>query len=725
MRVCPRENGSFHRSLTPARPSRLALLHDARASATGPHTAGGPCRLPYAGPSRGGLGGAADPPAGLGAAPRFFCPNECTDQVDAYAPGRVAVFTVPVHPGPTVEDDGSPEDNCRGRGSSVGCLAFPRVLFFGCHAERDPATGMPSMERLTAIALVAICGWIGGGEGWAKGLPVAHSPFAQIAADVQPTDTSRAEGDRTKGNRVLIVNSGYDALLLRVHLIRQAVRTIDIQTFIWTNDECGRFLMYELIAAAKRGVRVRIIADHFVSDKDPGIVAFLATVNPNLQIKHYRPAAKRINPKPYQVLFQAAFGFRDFNQRMHNKIVLVDDAVAITGGRNIENSYYNHSTGMTFKDRDVLVVGPVLADVRRSFARFWDYRHSVSSRELRDVAKLITAGRFERYTTREDFAFNGLFRELMIEADDAKLITARFVSQTIPAQKVRFLADRPGKNRSLWLRGGGRASRVLAQVIGEARRELIIQSPYFVVSEEAEKVFRAIRAKQPELDVTISTNSFGSTDNTVAYSANYRLRSLYIESLGFRAYEYKPHPEDLRRVFPAYDVFEKRASLGPKPDDAPEKPFLCIHAKSFVMDGRVSFIGSFNLDPRSVNLNTEVGFLITDPVVARELRRDILTDTAPRNSWVINRKQMPLGLEEANSLLEGFVRKTPLDLWPIRNTSSFELIDGREAVPPDHPEFYDRYRDIGPFPGAKPGWTAKQITTRIYKAVFGMGIPLF
>lgn len=581
------------------------------------------------------------------------------------------------------------------------------------------------MQRPMAIVLAAICVWAGGGTTWAEGLPLADSPFARIVADVHPRDTSHEDVDLAKDNRVLIINSGYDALLLRVHLIRQAVRTIDIQTFIWTNDECGRLLMYELIAAAKRGVRVRIIADHFVSDKDPGIVAFLATVSPNLQMKHYRPAAKRIKPKAYQVLLQAAFSFRAFNQRMHNKIVLVDDAVAITGGRNIENSYYNHSTGMTFKDRDVLVVGPVLADVRSSFARFWDYRHSISSTELRDVAKLIADGRLERYTTREDFAFNGLFRELTSEADDAKFISGRFVSRMIPADQVRFLADRPGKNRSLWLRGSGRASRVLAEMISEARRELIIQSPYFVVSAKAEKVFRKLRSKRPELAVIVSTNSFGSTDNTVAYSANYRLRSLYIESLGFHAYEYKPHPGDLRRVFPAYDVFEKRARLEPKPGHAPKKPFLCIHAKSFVMDERISFIGSFNLDPRSVNLNTEVGFLISDTAVARELRRDILTDTAPRNSWVINQKKMPLRLEEANSLLEGFVRKTPLDLWPIRNTSSFELIDGREPVPPDHSEFYDRYRDIGSFPGAKPGLTTKQITTRIYKAVCGMGIPLF
>ncbi|MBT7057288.1 MAG: phospholipase D family protein [Lentisphaerae bacterium] len=552
-----------------------------------------------------------------------------------------------------------------------------------------------------------------------------RSPFGRFVSGAGVADRPALRGDTTKGNRVLIVNNGNDALLLRIHLIRQATKSIDIQTFIWTNDECGRLLMYELIAAARRGVRVRIIADHFVSDKDPGVVAFLSTVSPNLQVKHYRPAAKRIKPKPHQVLLQAAFRFRDFNQRMHNKIVLVDEAVAITGGRNIENSYYNYSTGMTFKDRDVLVMGPVLRDVQTSFVTFWDCRYAISSLELRDVAKLVADGDFARYSSRADFALNGLFKELLSQVGDSVLIDERFAARMIDADRVQFLADRPGKNRSLWLRGGGRASKALGKLIAGAQRELIIQSPYFVVNEKAEKVFRELRASRPDLKVTVSTNSFGSTDNTVAYSANYRLRSLYIESLGIHAYEYKPYPGDLRCVFPAYDEFERRASMRRKSETGPDKPFLCIHAKSFVMDERVSFIGSFNLDPRSVNLNTEVGFLITDIDVARALRRDILTDTAPRNSWVINRKQMPLGLEEANALFEGFVRKTPLDLWPVRNTSSFELREGQAPVPPDHPDFYDRYRDIGPFPGAESGLTPKQITTRVYKAVLGVGIPLF
>ena len=161
-------------------------------------------------------------------------------------------------------------------------------------------------------------------------------------------------------NKVAIINSGYDALLLRVHLFRNAKKSINVQTFILKNDECGRLFMYELIQAAKRGVKVRMIADHFVSDKDCDLVAFLAVVHPNLELKHYRPAADRLKPSKLQGILNTMFSFRNTNQRMHNKIITVDGKIGVTGGRNIENTYYHFSTGMNFKDRDVLVTGPVV-----------------------------------------------------------------------------------------------------------------------------------------------------------------------------------------------------------------------------------------------------------------------------------------------------------------------------------------------------------------------------
>lgn len=534
----------------------------------------------------------------------------------------------------------------------------------------------------------------------------------------------RTKADRDTGNYVQIIDSGDDALLARIHLIRSATKSICIQTFIWTNDEVGRFIMYELIQAAQRGVQVRIIADHFVSDKDPNVVAFLATAHPNLQIKHYRPAADRIKPSKLRVMTNLVFGFRGFNQRMHNKILLVDDVAVIAGGRNIENTYYTRSTEMNFRDRDVLVIGPAAADVRTSFNEFWTCRHVEPSHELLDVAKVIEEGTFTRYITRADFAFSELCSREDWGAGDLSLIQRTFADHLIQAKRLEFIADKPGKNRALGLRGGGQITQRLTEVIEDAQSEIIAQSPYFVLGTPSRKFFTELRKAKPELRIVVSSNSFGSTDNTMAYSANYRLRSVYIESLKLETYEFKPQPGELYTVFPAFDEFSRRAEARLASGEQERGPFLCIHAKSAVVDSKIAYIGSYNLDPRSANLNTEIGFLIEDPAIAQQLRATILGDCQPENSWVIAKRQMPLSTDKLNGLVEGLMQLTPVDLWPIRNTSSFELRPGKTAVPTNDPDFYQNYEDVGSFPGAPSALTAKEITTRLFKALGPLAVSV-
>lgn len=592
---------------------------------------------------------------------------------------------------------------------------FPLVLALlgaGCLGPRSIG---PEAERI-ALATQPVAAKVAPGELF------ADSPFRD-AVD-KAVRAIQAETDRTQGNFVHILDHADDALLVRVHLIRQATRSICLQTFIWKNDESGRFIMYELIEAAKRGVQVRIIADHFVSDRDPEIVAFLATVHPNLAIRHYRPAASRINPPLHRTVGDLMLGYRGFNQRMHNKLMLFDDVVAIAGGRNIENSYFNRSTEMNFRDRDVLVVGPAAVDALISFEKYWKCRHVVPSRDLLDVAETIRQGDFIRYETFADFATGGLCDREFRDASDGEVVRRRFVSNLVPAERVEFVADKPGKNRALWLRGGGRITQRLATTLKAAEEEVVIQSPYFVLGMPGRRLFAGVRRRHPDLRLVVSTNSFGSTDNIMAYSANYRLRSAYIEGLGIESYEFKPHPATLRRHFPAFDEFAALAEEGMERGEQTRGPFLCIHAKSAVFDGRVAYIGSYNLDPRSANLNTELGFLIEDRTIAGQLRELILEDCLPENSWVIARRRLPLSAERLNSMVEGIMRLSPIDLWPIRNTTSFELIPGKTPVPPGHPDFYENYREAGDFPGAPPGLSMKEITTRLFKTMGPMAVPI-
>jgi len=547
--------------------------------------------------------------------------------------------------------------------------------------------------------------------------PFTDSPFGPaVAAASQAT----VKGDPSKGNRLMIVSGGYDALLLRVHLIRQARVSIVVQTFIWTNDECGRLLMCELIEAARRGVKVRIIADHLVSAQDPEMTAFLATVHPNLEIKHYRPALNRMKPTMLETAIASLRSFHGVNQRMHNKLMVFDGAIMLTGGRNIENTYYDHSTELNFRDRDVLAVGPVAQEAQASFELFWTYRHSVASAELADVKAVIDRGKFRRYATRADYDFGGFFTTLDREAEDKELIGARFVVRLSPVQKVAFISDEPGKSTGFFSRTA-RITRELRHTLEQAKTSIVMQTPYLVLSKPARRLFRELQAANPGLRIRVSSNSFASTDNLLAYSANYRLRNSYVEDLHLLVHEFKPRPAAMPDLFTQCRVMEQLAADRITAGRQARMPFLCLHAKSLVVDDRVAFVGSYNLDPRSENLNTEVGLLVEDPAFARQLHEEIGRDMRAENSWVIARRAIPLHLDALNGLIDGLLSLGPVDIWPIQNTSSFELRPGATEVPPGDPAFYRNYREAGSFPGTEGPASMKEILTRLYKAV---GAPL-
>lgn len=547
-----------------------------------------------------------------------------------------------------------------------------------------------------------------------RAAPLATSPFA--AALSAPASSATAEAqDPTVGNRVLIIGGGYDALLLRIHLIRHATTSIALQTFIWTNDECGRLMIYELIEAARRGVKVRILADHMFSDQDPDIGAFLATAHPNFEVRHYRPAMSRLKPSLYHTIFSAIRSFRDTNQRMHNKVMLVDEAILLTGGRNIENTYFDHSTSMNFRDRDILLAGPAVQAAVVSFAEYWGYRHAVPTRELRDVDAALKKDTFKRYPTRAYYDFGPHFAGLDREASDAALIAERFTARLQSVRRATFVADEPGKIKRA--SAVAHITQTLRETLERARTSIVMQTPYLVLSGPAQDLLREMQVRNPRLQVHISTNSFASTDNLLAYSANYRLRSRYVEDLRLLIHEFKPHPASLHDLFPRYPTMRALAEKA----RVERLPFLCLHAKSLVVDDATAFVGSYNLDPRSETLNTEVGLLIEDERFAAALRAEIEHDMRPENAWTIARRPLPLKLDVVNGWIDGILSASPIDIWPLQNSSSFELRPGATVVPATHPDFHKNFRDAGSFPGADGLLSQKEIITRLYKA---MGTPL-
>lgn len=554
---------------------------------------------------------------------------------------------------------------------------------------------------------------------------LADSPFHSYVGLLR--QALHQGSDPAENNHAVLLDTGRDALLARLHLIRSATRSIRIQTFIWSNDDVGRLMIYELISAAKRGVKVQIIADHIASFRDVELAAFVATVSTNLSFRHYRPAANRIDPAP----LQEALNFlipNDTNQRMHNKLFVVDDAVAITGGRNIENTYYAQSAGINFKDRDVLFSGPALAYAVASFDAFWTFDKTERTERLTDVRRVIRGGKFRRRETRDDFEIDGRLDGVSSEADSGEIIRQRLVARMMPVDKALFLADPPGKETrayTAWRRGS--IARQLESMMKAAQHSLVLQTPYLLLDGGMYEILKTLREENPSIQLLASSNSFGATDNPIVYAAGFKMRRSYFRA-GVDIYEYRNQPAALRDELPDYDALLRTgAGMRSSSGTASTVPFLCIHAKAMVIDELVAYVGSYNFDPRSISLNTEVGLLVHDPAFAAAVMQSVMTDIQPQNSWVIARRATPRSADEVSRLMpaDAEVTRGAIDMWPFRNTAGYALKEGLQAQRPGTPSFYRCYEDIGSLPGADDeGMALKKVMTCLSTVLSGLVVPL-
>jgi putative cardiolipin synthase len=414
--------------------------------------------------------------------------------------------------------------------------------------------------------------------------------------------------------------------MARAWLVDNARRSIEVQYFIWSTDNIGILAAEALLRAAGRGVKVRVIVDDLLIDAPDRSLLALA-LHPSIEIKVYNPRHSVGTPVPRRVMNMLA-DFRGFNQRMHDKVFIVDGAVAITGGRNMAAEYYDYNQDYNFRDRDALVLGEAVRDMRASFERFWESRLSVSVEERFDGLGLLRKNvRVDGPQVRKVYADLAAYardpRNFAPEvraAIDKVPESFEAVARDISWGRVEFICDLPGKNDGwLTLGGGGATGRALAELVGEARERVTIQSPYLVLSTEAAKLFAQAVARG--VKVRIHTNSLASTDNLAAFSG-YRNQRAALLQAGLEIHEYRPDAEIQRSLMRA-----SPARPGGK------KPIFSVHAKTLVVDGKAAFIGTYNLDPRSQNLNTEVGIVVRDAALASGIERAIEADMAPGNSW--------------------------------------------------------------------------------------------
>jgi putative cardiolipin synthase len=468
---------------------------------------------------------------------------------------------------------------------------------------------MNGARHFIAVVLLAASTWLAG--------PAAATKSPMVFIDKLIADHPQQTG-------VVVLDTGEGALLARAWLADHAQRSIEVQYFIWSTDNIGILATESLLRAAERGVKVRVIVDDLLIDAPDKSLLALAK-HPNIEIRIYNPQ-HHVGTPFYKRAFNVVTDFRGVNQRMHDKTFIVDGQVAITGGRNMADEYFNYDHDYNFRDRDALLLGEAVKTMRASFDTFWANRLTVPVESrydgwglLKQNVKVEDAEVQQVYTRLHDYARapENLAPEVRAAIDAAPDAFDRLAREMVWG-RVEFIHDIPGKNGKRWLLdGGGQTSAALARLVKGARESIVIQSPYLVMSDKALALFRQAVARG--VKVRILTNSLASTDNMPAFSG-YRNQRRKLLKMGLDIREYKPDPANRKMLM-------ARAN----PPDTP--PVFALHAKSMVVDGKIAYIGTFNFDPRSENLNTEVGVIVHHPALAKQLQALIETDMLPENSW--------------------------------------------------------------------------------------------
>jgi phosphatidylserine/phosphatidylglycerophosphate/cardiolipin synthase-like enzyme len=551
-----------------------------------------------------------------------------------------------------------------------------------------------------------------------------------IPSEYQDLADSAFNGPVSKGlHYVSILDVGEDALLARIHLIRAARESIDIQTFIWDNDQVGRMLFEELLQAARRGVKVRLLLDHlgtYVSVED---IAKMAVVHSNIDIKFFRPMKKGgwFSSNEIQALITDS---KSLNKRMHNKVFIVDGRIGIVGGRNIQNAYYDYDSGLCFKDLDLLVVGPEVRDMAVSFNEYWDHDLSQTALMLPDVAdQAIQLEQANVFTVFVEMDLSVL-RPLRDMADSYSLVQHCPSVALHRVNHVEYVADRPEKMNLLESRDRWNSTRRVEDLVTSAQYEIVMQTPYLIQDRRGVRDFKSLRKKRPDIKIALSTNSLASTDMFYVYAMCFKQRQFYLETAGAYLYEFKPRPADVEAIVPRYlqlvhelNDITPDSMLEPIHSKKIKLPRLIVHSKFFVVDDHVSFVGSHNFDPRAKNLNTESALIVWDDELAQQLQMIFERDTSPQNSWVVARREKIPLVGNASDLIAAISSSLPLfDIWPFEYSSNFELKEGFEPLPPTHVDFYEHYNDVGIFP--EKGLSYEDLGTRFVRAFGGFLIDI-
>ncbi|KAG1198619.1 hypothetical protein G6F35_012614 [Rhizopus arrhizus] len=243
-----------------------------------------------------------------------------------------------------------------------------------------------------------------------------------------------------------LLDEGEGALVARLNLLRSATRSIDLQTYIFDKDDSARLVIDELLAASRRGVKVRVLIDQLSAISNLQILGALSGAHQNFQLRVYNPTFGKARLNYFDYAGSVLCCFRRFNQRMHNKLLVIDDAIGVVGGRNYQDDYYDWDREYNFRDRDVLIAGPEARAMAANFDAFWRAHRSVPAERLNDVGRtLLREG--VPILPPATFRRPERVQRVSAEANDNEFVTRSFVDTALPVASVRYVADLPRKHR--------------------------------------------------------------------------------------------------------------------------------------------------------------------------------------------------------------------------------------------------------------------------------------
>lgn len=430
---------------------------------------------------------------------------------------------------------------------------------------------------------------------------------------------------------LLLVEDSTDAFAMRALSARDAQRSIDVQYYIWHNDHTGRLLAQELVRAADRGIRVRVLFDD-INARGKDDVIFALDSHPYIEVRLFNPGRNRegILGRAVELLLR---GFM-LNRRMHNKAWIVDGRVALVGGRNVGDEYFDHGAQVNFHDMDLLVAGPAVAQTSAIFDQFWNSRAVIPITALHRIPLKRRTLTQVRLALDETEAQPGQMQHLYPAASKpAQQGEAHWLQEAsqrlLWSERVQVLSDPPEKAhprsasqlREQWL------MHALNPLLQGASEELIVLSPYFVPGERGTQ--RLLDKAGAGVQTRVLTNSLASTDVALVHAGYSRYREPLLAG-GIILHELMPAGPQRLGVFGS-----SQASL---------------HTKAMVADGARGFVGSFNVDPRSAELNTEMGVLFEDARLAAQVRESYLQSIGPDSAYRLTLEQGEVRWHEAGKV---------------------------------------------------------------------------